>query len=155
MELLQVETTATAVVARLEQTEDERARGITRLLWSNAGHPPPMLLNLDGTVTVLSGPAGIDSDLLLGIDPGTTRTESEVTLDVGATVLLYTDGLVERRGQSLDEGLALLCDTLAELAGCDLEVCCDEVLSRLVPARAEDDAALAAVRLLPIDRVGD
>lgn len=152
MALLQVDTTATAVVARLEQTPEERGRGVTRLRWSNAGHPPPMAINADGTVIVLSALAGIDSDLLLGIDPMTTRTESEVTLDRGATVLLYTDGLVERRGQSLDEGLAKLRDLLAELHGCHLDDLCDTVLARMLPTEPEDDAALVAVRLHPQDR---
>ncbi|WP_432520437.1 PAS domain-containing protein, partial [Kineococcus sp. SYSU DK006] len=63
MEGLAVGTTATAVVARLEQSTDERARDITRLRWSNAGHPPPMLLTPDGTVSTLSG---LGHDLLLG-----------------------------------------------------------------------------------------
>ncbi len=50
METLQTGTAATAVVARLEQTDSERTRGVTRLRWSNAGHPPPMAINPDGTV---------------------------------------------------------------------------------------------------------
>ena len=141
---LQVATTATAVVARLEQSEDERERGITRLRWSNAGHPPPMALNPDGTVTVLTG---VQADLLLGIDPATPRTESAVVLDRGATVLLYTDGLVERRGQDLDTGLALLRETLADLTEVDLDTLCDSLLQRLLPAEAQDDVALVAVRL--------
>jgi serine phosphatase RsbU (regulator of sigma subunit) len=152
MDLLQVDTTATAVVARIEQTPDERARGVTRLRWSNAGHPPPMAINDDGSVLALSALAGIDSDLLLGIDPSTNRTESELTLDRGATVLLYTDGLVERRGQSLDEGLAKLRDLLGELRGCRIDDLCDTVLARMLPPEPEDDVALVAVRLHPQDR---
>jgi serine phosphatase RsbU (regulator of sigma subunit) len=152
MALLQVETTATAVVARLERSDDEPEGGVTRLRWSNAGHPPPMLIDPDGTVTVLTRssstePTGIDSDLLLGLGPAATRTESQARLEVGSTVLLYTDGLVERRGQSLDEGLALLRDTLTELAGCGVDDLCDEVLARMLAARPEDDAALTVVRL--------
>jgi hypothetical protein len=61
--------------------------------------------------------------------------------------LLYTDGLVERRGQPLDEGLAKLRDTLAELADRDVDALCDEVLARMLPAQQEDDVALTAVRL--------
>lgn len=144
MEGLLVETTATAVVARLEQTEDELARGVTRLRWSNAGHPPPMVLLPDGTVSALTG---LEADLLLGIDPGTPRVETQVVLDRGATVLLYTDGLVERRGQGLDDGLALLRSTLAELAGLPLDELCDALLTRMLPDHAEDDVALVAVRL--------
>ncbi len=149
MEGLQIGTTATAVVARVEQTLDERERGITHLRWSNAGHPPPMVINPDGTVAVL---AGAEADLLLGIDPAARRVESEVTLDRGATVLLYTDGLVERRGRDLDAGLARLRDTLVELAGSSLDDLCDQVLARLLPRHPEDDVALVAVRLHPQDR---
>jgi PAS domain S-box-containing protein len=130
IETLRVDTTASAVVARIEQSPDERERGITRLRWSNAGHPPPMVINPDGTVVVLSG---IEADLLLGIDPNSARIESEISVDRGATVLLYTDGLVERRGQSLDEGLTRLRDLLIELSGLGLDELCDELLARMLP----------------------
>ena len=56
------------------------------------------------------------ADLLLGVDPGVPRTSPRSPSQRGATVLLYTDGLVERRGQSLDDGLARLRTTLAELS---------------------------------------
>jgi PAS domain S-box-containing protein len=151
METLQARVTATAVVARLEQTPDERSRGITHLRWSNAGHPPPMVINPDGTVAALTGVA---ADLLLGIDPNARRVESEVTLDRGATVLLFTDGLVERRGQSIDDGLAQLRDTLEQLAAEEptLDELCDRVLASMLPPRSEDDVALVAVRLHRQDR---
>ena len=149
MELLEVNTSATVVVARFEQTPDEIEHGVTRMRWSNAGHPPPMVINPDGEVVLL---ATAEADLLIGIDAKVARTETEVRLERGATVLLYTDGLVERRGQSINEGLDLLRQTLVELAGCSLEDLCDQVLSRMVPERGEDDVALAAVRLHPQDR---
>jgi PAS domain S-box-containing protein len=146
---LQVDTTATAVIARLEQNDDERARGVTRVRWSNAGHPPPMVLNPDGSVVVLGG---LEADLLLGLDPQTDRAESAITVDRGATLLLYTDGLVERRGQSLTIGLERLRRTLADLAEEDLDGLCDGLLQRLVPSGSEDDVALVAVRLHRQDR---
>lgn len=148
---LQVETLATAVVARIEQTDDERARGVTHLRWSNAGHPPPMVVNPDGSVLVLSG---LGPDMLLGVQPDSRRTESEVALDRGATVLLYTDGLVERRDRGLKEGMTLLRDTLEEVAalGLGLDELCDEVMHRMLPSRPGDDVALVAVRLHRQDR---
>ncbi|GEA88959.1 SpoIIE family protein phosphatase [Cellulomonas cellasea] len=148
---LQVGTLATAVVARIEQTDDERARGVTHVRWSNAGHPPPMVVNPDGTVLVLSG---LGPDPLLGVLPDSRRTESEVTLDRGATVLLYTDGLVERRDRGLKEGMALLRDTLEEVAalGLGLDELCDELMRRMLPSRPGDDVALVAVRLHRQDR---
>ncbi|CAA9366134.1 MAG: Uncharacterized, RsbU-domain-containing protein [uncultured Nocardioidaceae bacterium] len=146
METLGTDTTATAVVARLEQTQDERSRALTRLRWSNAGHPPPMVINPDGDVVELSA---VESDLLLGLDPDARRVESVVTLDHGATVLLYTDGLVERRDQSLDVGLRLLRDTLQRLAPMDvpLDRLCALVIQEMLPERPDDDVALVAVRL--------
>lgn len=151
LQTLQVVTTATAVVARVEQTPDERERGISHLRWSNAGHPPPMVINPDRTVVPL---VGLQADLLLGIDPTSERVEAEVTLDRGATVLLYTDGLVERRDQSIDDGLARLREVLLELADDDLglDELCDQVLSRMLPDDPEDDIALVAVRLHRQDR---
>jgi serine phosphatase RsbU (regulator of sigma subunit) len=61
-------------------------------------------------------------------------------------VLLYTDGLVERRGQDLDHGLARLQETLADLAGRELDEL-SELLARMLPAESDDDVALVAVRL--------
>ena len=146
METLGTDTTATAVVARLEQNDDERSRALTRLRWSNAGHPPPMVINPDGDVVELSA---VESDLLLGLDPDARRVESVVTLDHGATVLLYTDGLVERRDQSIDVGLRLLRETLQRLAPMDvpLDRLCALVIQEMLPERPDDDVALVAVRL--------
>ena len=146
---LDIGTTATVLLARLEQTAEERPRAITRLRWSSAGHPPPMAIDPQGDVHLLGWVDDLDgdADLLLGVDARTTRTQSEAELERGATVLLYTDGLVERRGQAIDDGLNRLREILAELASWDLPDLCDEVLARMLPRGAEDDVALAAVRL--------
>jgi serine phosphatase RsbU (regulator of sigma subunit)/PAS domain-containing protein len=149
MAVLGTEVLATAAVARLEQTDDERARGVTRLRWANAGHLPPLVVQPDGSVADLTSWHG---DLMLGVDAGTVRQESVVTLDRGATVLLYTDGLVERRDSDLDAGVTRLRRTLTELAHLPLEELLDEVLERLVDGRPEDDVAVVAVRLHPQDR---
>jgi PAS domain S-box-containing protein len=146
MRTLQVSTTATAVVARLEQIAPDRYQ----LRWSNAGHPPPLV--------AMPGPGGAvavralwpeQANLLLGLHPETDRSEDTVVLPDGATVLLYTDGLVERRGQPLDEGIEALRAVLGELVrtGLDLEELGDELLRRLQPARPEDDVALVVLRI--------
>ena len=69
-------------------------------------------------------------------------------------MLLYTDGLVERRGQSLDVGPRPAADTLAELVTqpMTLDELCDALLDRMLPERPEDDVALVAVRLHRQDR---
>jgi PAS domain S-box-containing protein len=148
METLRTGSAATAVVARVEQEPGERERGITRIRWSNAGHPPPMVLRPDGTVLPL---ATATADRLLGVTPDAPRREWVVPLERDAVVLLYTDGLVERRDQNLDDGLARLERTLAGLAGRPLDDLCDELLDRMLPADPDDDVALVALRLRPQD----
>ncbi|NYJ05763.1 SpoIIE family protein phosphatase [Petropleomorpha daqingensis] len=138
---LALDTMATCLVARLEP--DDGAAGTT-LRWSNAGHLPPAVLAPDGTVTLLDdGPV----DLLLGVAPDTPRTDRVAVLPPGATVLLYTDGLVERRDRDLDAGAAELAEVLRRCAGLPLAELCDRVLERLFLPDAEDDVAVLAVRL--------
>ncbi|WP_231851662.1 SpoIIE family protein phosphatase [Modestobacter italicus] len=149
MDLLRVNTLVTAAVARLEQDHDQRLRGVTQLRWSNAGHPPPLVLQPDASVLELST---LRADPLLGVLPGADRSESVVTLDRGATVLLYTDGLIERRDADLDKGLDRLKTALAELAHEPLQDLCDQLIERLVDGRPDDDVALVAIRLHRQDR---
>ncbi|MGY1827405.1 MULTISPECIES: SpoIIE family protein phosphatase [unclassified Blastococcus] len=149
MTTLQIPTMATAAVARFEQTPDEAAEGVTRMRWANAGHLPPLVLTEKGEVAELGEWTG---DLLLGVDPGAQRRESVATLRRGSTVLLYTDGLVERRDSDLDEGIQRLRAAVEELADLPLQALLDELLDRLVHGRPEDDVALVAVRLHPQDR---
>ncbi|MFW6775402.1 SpoIIE family protein phosphatase [Nocardioides sp. CPCC 205120] len=160
MTTLQVDTMATAVVARLEQTPQERAEGVTRLRWSNAGHPPPVVVvpTEDGGMTsrlLWADAANPMLGLLTGI-PGDEepRDDSVVVLPRGSTLLLYTDGLVERRGHVLDEGLEQLREVLTDLARQDLPLqeLSDQLLHRMLPGWTEDDVAIVAVRLHPEDR---
>ena len=144
---LQVDTLATVVLARIEQTDDDRRQGLRRLRWSNAGHLPPAVLHPDGTVELLDRP----NDLLLGLDPTSPRVDHEVVLYPDDIVLLYTDGLVERRDSPLDHGLARLRQALSALVGLPLDRLCDELIARIVPADADDDLALVAVRTYPED----
>jgi serine phosphatase RsbU (regulator of sigma subunit)/PAS domain-containing protein len=149
MATLRTGTLATAAVARFEQSLDELERGVTRMRWANAGHLPPLVVNPDGSV---AEPAAWRGDLLLGVDPAVPRRESVVTLQRGTTVLLYTDGLVERRDADLDAGVVRLRDALVELADRPLQEMLDAVLERMVDGHPEDDVALVAVRLHPQDR---
>ena len=140
---MHTDTLATAAVARFERA-DGSARGWARLRWANAGHPPPLVLGPDGEVTVLGEPLG---DLMLGVDPTAERAEAVTTLRAGSVVLLYSDGLVERRGSTIDEGTTRLVDHLRELAHRPLEDLCDALLRRMLLGTPEDDVALVAVRI--------
>jgi serine phosphatase RsbU (regulator of sigma subunit) len=144
MELLQVSTLATAAVVRFEQTAAERDDGVTRMAWSNAGHPPPLVVHPDGRQSFLTGDK---ADLLLGVDRRARRVEHVEALPWNTTVLLYTDGLVERRGSDLDAGLRRLQDAVRDLACGSLDELCDGVIEQLVDGRPDDDVALVAVRL--------
>jgi PAS domain S-box-containing protein len=141
---LGLDTMATALVARLEQEDDDLRADRTVLRWSSAGHPPPVLLRPDGRVQVLDGDL---PDLLLGVDPSAPRQDRLAVVPAGSTVFLHTDGLVERRDRDLDAGTAELVAVLAEYAALPLADLCDRVLERLFLPDAEDDVALLAVRL--------
>jgi serine phosphatase RsbU (regulator of sigma subunit) len=146
---LQVHTLATAAVARLERLGDGGDDGgRVRLRWASAGHPPLLVRHDDGRVEELGQEV---CDLMLGVDPDTGRAEHVLDLDRGATVLIYTDGLVESRDLPVDEGVAQLCGLLTELGALPLERLCDELVARMRPGGSEDDVALVAVRLHPGD----
>jgi DNA ligase-1 len=86
------------------------------------------------------------SDLLLGVDSGAPRRQHEVELRPGATVVLFTDGLVEHRDATLDDGLDHLLAAGADLAGRPVDELCDELIARLRPDLV-DDIALLALRV--------
>jgi serine phosphatase RsbU (regulator of sigma subunit) len=71
------------------------------------------------------------------------------TLHEGTTLLLFTDGLIERRGSDLDEGMERLRTAAAALADRPLDELCDQLLEQLVHGKPEDDVALVAIRLGP------
>ena len=139
---LEVDVLATALLARVEQTEEQRVQRVRRVRWSNAGHLPPILRLPDGTVQLLES----EPDLLLGLSVESTRTDSTVDVAVGSTLLLYTDGLVERRGEDLDVGIERLRTLVGELGALSLEELCDALIAGLLGDDAEDDVALLAVR---------
>ena len=142
---LALDTMATALVAHLEPAADDEA-GRMRLRWANAGHPPPALLASDGSVVLLDAK---QADLLLGVAPDTEREDHVAVLAPGSTVLLYTDGLVERRDRDIDAGTEQLLEALGECAGLPLDELCDRVLDRMFLPDAEDDVAVLAVRVHP------
>jgi PAS domain S-box-containing protein len=113
--------------------------------WVNAGHPPPLVIG-DGQVEFLQG----DASVPLGVLPFPTYEEVTAPLGPGHSLLLYTDGLVERPGEHLDEGLERLAACLREAQENPHELL-EHVVDTLVPAGgAPDDVALLILRNLPV-----
>ena len=144
---LAVDVYATAVLAKVEQSEAEAERGLRTLRWSNAGHPPPVVIEPAGGARLLQA----QPDLLLGVGDGSdARVDHEVTLHPGATVVLYTDGLIERRDAGLDEGLAWLAGALDGKQDLTAEQLCDHLLDQ-IDGDLDDDVALLVLRAHPVD----
>ncbi|MFJ2093247.1 PP2C family protein-serine/threonine phosphatase [Streptomyces sp. NPDC087901] len=119
--------------------------GTHTIKYSSAGHPPPALLHADGTVTFL----GQATDPPLGARPEhVPRPEATTTFANGATLVLYTDGLVERRTEDIDTGLARLADSLVRHGQAEPEDLADALLADLLPPGGNtDDTALVIIRL--------
>jgi serine phosphatase RsbU (regulator of sigma subunit)/anti-sigma regulatory factor (Ser/Thr protein kinase) len=113
------------------------------LVYSSAGHPPPILVLADGTTQLLDEGRTIP----LGIRAERPRPEAHVTLPARATLLLYTDGLVERRRSGLDHGIARASVLLQDGRGLTLDDLADQIMSRLAPSDGyQDDVALLLYR---------
>ncbi|MFS4097152.1 SpoIIE family protein phosphatase [Streptomyces sp. AF1A] len=130
---------ATLIFARMTVNDAGRCE----LCWTNAGHPPPLLVTHDGVADYLTDGHGV----LLGVLPDLARPDATMELPPGATLLLYTDGLVESPGHSLGEGLDHLRRHAASLAHRPLESFTDQLLTRARSADNDDDVALLAVRV--------
>ncbi len=129
---------ATMIFARLEAAHN----GHWELRWTNAGHPPPLLISHDGLTRYLLDGHGI----LLGTGAGKPRPDASTMLPPGSTLLLYTDGLIEAVGHSLDEGLERLRQHAAALAHRPMASFTDELLRRVRPTENDDDVALLVLR---------
>ncbi|MFI0242192.1 SpoIIE family protein phosphatase [Streptomyces sp. NPDC016845] len=130
---------ATMTLARLAVGEED---GLWRLQWTNAGHPPPLLVHHDGQARYLTDAHG----LLLGTGITKARPDAVAVLPPRSTLVLYTDGLVESPHRSIDHGLDRLRRYAASLARRPLESFCDALLAQVRPDDNEDDVALLVVR---------
>jgi integral membrane sensor domain MASE1/anti-sigma regulatory factor (Ser/Thr protein kinase) len=145
-----------AVLARLNALLRDVQPGATATVWygkydlhdrtleySNAGHVPPLLIDADAAgshyLDDVHGPP-------LGAVAGVRYSQSLRPLNDGSTLLLYTDGLIERRNVSIDNGFAAL-RTQMSRKSTDLQMACDDIVQTLVSNPAEDDVAVLAVRL--------
>ena len=135
---------ATLIYARIERSAPDAARGLRTLRWTNAGHPPPLLVHDDGAVEILEDQDTIDP--LLGILPEYVRHDHTATIPAGSTLVLYTDGLIERRGEHLEDGLARAGASISQHRHKPLPEFLDAILEDLVGEGPDDDAVAFAVR---------
>jgi PAS domain S-box-containing protein len=111
--------------------------------WATAGHPPPLVRNAEGWTTYLEGGEG-----LMGIEDIVYR-DLRAPLEEESIVIFYTDGLIERRGESLDVGLERLADALGSGPEVPAELC-EYVIEQMRPAGRElhDDVTALLVKLV-------
>jgi PAS domain S-box-containing protein len=136
---LDLKAIATVLVAEIQSTPE-----VLRVRWSSAGHLPPLLKRADGSVDVLSTP----SDVLLGSHTDSVRHQHSLDLNLDETLLLYTDGLVERRTEILDAGLDRLALAFAQASATSSSDICSQIAEQMLPEPPGDDVALLAVRVL-------
>lgn len=125
------------IVATLSRSD----AGEWRLRWANAGHLPPALAVGDAEPVFLER----HSEPLLCIAPSSPRTTHEMTLKAPATLVLYTDGLVERRSETLERSMTRLRRSVHQLRVEDPQQLCDGLIAKV--ADHDDDIALLAVRI--------
>jgi PAS domain S-box-containing protein len=116
----------------------------------SAGHPPPLLVGASGIPMFPE----IEPGPPIGCDPETSYSETTVLLHDGARLLLYTDGLVERRDASLADGMRALADAVAGVAGATPDEIADAVLATGRPASLADDTALLVLAVGPREELG-
>jgi serine phosphatase RsbU (regulator of sigma subunit) len=136
---LHITNFATLVFGRVEEADD----GALSVRWTNAGHPPPLLVHPDGHAELLRHPP----NLPLGILPREPRRDHVDALPPGSVLLLYTDGLVEGRHRPVGEGLEQLLRVAEAHAGETLDAFCDGVIADMGAAEATDDIALIALEV--------
>ncbi|GAA3390242.1 SpoIIE family protein phosphatase [Cryptosporangium minutisporangium] len=113
------------------------------LVYSSAGHPPGVVVLADGRTQLLDAGRGIP----LGLRRTEPREEVTTTLPARSVVLLYTDGLVERRRVSIDAGIQRAADTLREHRGLPVEELAEQIMERMTGRNgASDDVALLLYR---------
>ncbi|WP_428338467.1 SpoIIE family protein phosphatase [Mycobacterium sp.] len=113
------------------------------LVYSSAGHPPAIMVLVDGDTELLESGQGFP----LTVRSDSTRPEARVTMSARSTLLLYTDGLVERRGDSIEDGMGRAADLVGGGRSCELDDVADALMSGLEPPGGyPDDVAILLYR---------
>ena len=118
------------------------------LRYSLAGHPPPLVIDPEGKAEFLEGGAGLP--LCIALDDGNGRPEGRGFLAEGSTLILYTDGLIERRADSIDSGLERLKNAAVARSGYEPERLCDEIVDEFAEGSL-DDLVFLCIRREPLD----
>jgi sigma-B regulation protein RsbU (phosphoserine phosphatase) len=133
---------ATALFGRIDST-------LRMFRWSSGGHPPPLLIGAAG-VHLLSCPAG----MMLGAVPAARAryADAHAVVEPDDVLVLYTDGLIERRDRDLDAGFAALARAADDLHGRPADAVCATLMDRLLPDQEhEDDVCLLVLHVLSPD----
>src|SRR5205823_2417150 len=109
------------------------------------GHPPPLVVDAEGHAEYLEDGSGLPLCIVDGI---VERPEGRTTLREGSTLLLFTDGLIERRDDSIDAGLERLRHAVAARAAYEPERLCDEIVQEFANGSL-DDVVLLCLRREP------
>jgi serine phosphatase RsbU (regulator of sigma subunit) len=118
-----------------------------KLTFAAAGHPYPLLVGADGATVFLQG----GRSMPLGTGWRDQRDNGSLVLPPSSTLVLYTDGLIERRTRSLDDGFASLAANV-HAAGQDPDTMCDAILDNLLgEAPPDDDVAMLVMQTTPTD----
>ena len=118
--------------------------------YSNAGHLPPLVVASDGSTAFLEGGRAAP----LGSESVKGHPVAEMVLDEGGTIILYTDGLVEEKGKSIDDGLRDLVRLATTHGDRGVESLLDAIMrSRLSEKAPDDDVALLGLRHGPFCRI--
>jgi serine phosphatase RsbU (regulator of sigma subunit)/anti-sigma regulatory factor (Ser/Thr protein kinase) len=113
------------------------------LVYSSAGHPPPILVDADGSTQLLED----GHTIALGVRPNWSRPEARVTIPPRSTLLLYTDGLIERRKKALDDGISRVADVLRDGRASTLDDLANQIMSGVAPDGGyQDDVVVLLYR---------
>jgi serine phosphatase RsbU (regulator of sigma subunit) len=121
-------------------------RSAGTITYCRAGHPPPLLRRPE-RITWLDANGGP----ILGVEPDKERVNTTIPFAVGDVLVMYTDGLVERRRRPTDEQLDVLAQLVSERCNWGTTALADSILNELIEDTVEDDVVLVVKQLEPVD----